>query len=351
MKGYLGPYGAREKKSSACRATAFFRLSLILFLAVFISILPAAAQTIHMPGNVAPGDPFLCWMASDRPVISASAFLKSSDGKNLSSAESFFMPSEGEGYLYGFLLAIPTKAAPGPGSLHVSAVFDGSGAGSDPRDKAEVSADFVIEAKQFMKEDIALDKANTAIRAKPDPAKAAESKVFADIFDTRDPTALFAMDPMVKPLSVAWRETAGFGDERRYIYDGGGGDSTIHGGIDLGAKTGSEVLACAPGRVVFAGLRIVTGNTLVLEHLPGLFSLYMHLSAIEVAEGDMVGGGEPIGRVGSTGLSTGPHLHWEIRVGNVSVNPYYWLSRSLLSRPPLDKDADSSKIKPPAEGR
>ncbi|MFA6366483.1 MAG: hypothetical protein WCX13_04785, partial [Candidatus Hydrogenedentales bacterium] len=245
MKGYLRPYGACEKKTSACRATAFIRPSLILFLAVFISILPAAAQTVLMPGNVAPGDPFLCWMASDRPVISASAFLKSSDGKNLSSAESFFMPSEGEGYLYGFLLAIPTKAAPGPGSLLVSAAFDGSGPGSDPRDKAEVSADFVIEPKKFMKEDIPLDKANTEIRAKPDPAKTAESKVFADIFDARDPTALFAMGPMVKPLSVPWRETAGFGDERRYIYDGGGGDSTIHGGIDLGAKTGSEVLACA----------------------------------------------------------------------------------------------------------
>jgi len=90
---------------------------------------------------------------------------------------------------------------------------------------------------------------------------------------------VFAAGPMGKPLSVAWRETAGFADERRYIYYDGSSDSTLHGGIDLGAKEGSEVVACAGGRVAFAGPRIVTGNTIVLEHLPGLFSLYMHLSA------------------------------------------------------------------------
>jgi murein DD-endopeptidase MepM/ murein hydrolase activator NlpD len=92
------------------------------------------------------------------------------------------------------------------------------------------------------------------------------------------------------------------------------------------------VLACAPGRVVFAGDRIVTGNTIVLEHLPSLFSIYMHLSAISVAEGDLLAAGELLGRVGSTGLSTGPHLHWELRVGPQSVNPEYWLSRPILDK-------------------
>ncbi|HWR10398.1 MAG TPA: M23 family metallopeptidase [Rectinemataceae bacterium] len=335
----------------------------VFILAVFIAKGLAAAQTLVAPDTINPGDPLLCWMTSDRPVLSASALLRNSEGKNLSSAESFFMPSESGEFLYGFLLAAPVKAQPGAASVRVTAIFEASGAmppgaengagtqAPETRDRVELRADIVIGAKRFMKEDIPLDKANTAIRVAPDPAKAAESATFARIFDMRDLTAIFAVGSMTKPLSVGWRETAGFGDERRYLYDGGGGDTTIHGGVDLGAKTGSEVLASAAGRVAFAGPRIVTGNTIVLEHLPGLFSLYMHLSAIDVVEGDTVVAGALIGRVGSTGLSTGPHLHWEIRVGNVSVNPYYWLSRPLLQRPPLDKDAVSGKIGAPAEGR
>lgn len=296
----------------------------------------AGAQEIEAPKSLAPGDPLLCWMRSGRPVAEATAALRDSAGQKLSSAEFFFMPSEGEGYLYGFLLPVPTKTRPGQAFLTVSAlVDDGDGA----RRPIEIRSDFTIEAKKFAGEDIPLDKANTEIRTKPDPAKMAESLSFAEVFASKDLTAVFAIDSMVKPLSVPWRETSGFADERRYLYYNGGSDSTSHGGIDLGALEGSEVLACAPGRVAFAGLRIVTGNTLVLEHLPGLFSIYMHLSSVDVEEGDVVGSGERVGRVGSTGLSTGPHLHWELRIGGVSVNPHYWLSRPLL-----DKAGLSGKI-------
>ena len=193
---------------------------------------------------------------------------------------------------------------------------------------------------------ISLDKANTLLRTAPDSARTAESEVFAKLFDTKDRTALFASGPMVKPLFVAWRETAGFADERRYIYYNGKTDSTVHGGIDLGAKEGSVVSASAAGRVVFAAKRILTGNTIVIEHLPGLFSLYMHLSAIDITEGQVVDSGQRIGLVGSTGFSTGPHLHWELRVGSTSVDPHYWLTRSLL-----DKGSISGKIRTPIEGR
>ena len=315
-----------------------------LFLLIIVAALRSAAgQTIIAPRDISPGDPFLCWLRSERPILSASALLRDSEGKLLASAKPFFMPSGGEEFLYGFLFPIPVKARPGAAELRASVVFEEDGGGES---LAELGSSFTIEAKKFLKEDIPLDKSNSLLRTKPDPAKTAESIAFAKVFATRDLTSLFAAGPMTKPLSVAWRETAGFADERRYLYYDGTNDSTLHGGIDLGAREGSEVLACAGGRVAFAGLRIVTGNTIVLEHLPGLFSLYMHLSAIMVHEGDIVGEGQPIGRVGSTGLSTGPHLHWELRVGEVSVNPYYWLSRPLL-----DKDANSGKIKLPAEGR
>jgi len=92
--------------------------------------------------------------------------------------------------------------------------------------------------------------------------------------------------------------------------------------------------------------RIVTGKTVVVEHVPGLFSLYMHLSSISVAEGQVVERGASLGLSGSTGLSTGPHLHWEVRAAGQAVDPEYW-----LSRPPLDKDRAAAIIASLIEGR
>lgn len=285
-----------------------------------------AAPELVAPTSAAPGDPLLVWMKSDSPAVSASISLQNEAGKQLSAAEAFFVPRKESGYLYGFLLPVPIKTQPGRAFLALSVFFDRA---PETAKKTEARLDLQIETKKFMREDIPLNSSNTAILTAPDPAKTAETKAFAKIFATRDITAFFAEGTMVKPLSASWRETAGFADERRYIYSSGGSDSSFHGGLDLGAKEGSEVLACARGRVVFAKNRIVTGNTVVLEHLPGLFSIYMHLSEIIAAEGDIVDAGEIIGRVGSTGLSTGPHLHWELRIGAVSVNPSYWLSRPL----------------------
>lgn len=308
----------------------------------------ASPRILAMPASAAPGDPFLCWLRSERPVIEATARILGPGGGKLSRAAGFYMPSEGEGFLYGFLLALPVAAPPGKAALAIAATLaPEEGCASD----AEVSASFTIEAKTFIREDIPLDKANTILRTEPDPAKTAESLAFAKIFQARDPTALFALGAMTKPLTVAWRETATFADERRYLYYGGGADSIRHGGIDIGAKEGSPVLACAPGRVVFAGRRIVTGNTIVVEHLPGLFSIYMHMSALAAREGEVIAQGQKIGLVGSTGLSTGPHLHWELRVGETSVNPAYWLGRPLFERPLLDKSGPTGKIEAPAKGR
>ena len=72
--------------------------------------------------------------------------------------------------------------------------------------------------------------------------------------------------------------------------------------------------------------RISTGYSVVIEHLPGLYSLYYHLSELLVKEGDMIKQGELIGKSGATGLATGPHLHWEMRLNGASVRPEFFLS-------------------------
>ena len=72
--------------------------------------------------------------------------------------------------------------------------------------------------------------------------------------------------------------------------------------------------------------RISTGYSIVIEHLPGLYSLYYHLSELKVEEGQMVKQGELIGKSGATGLATGPHLHWEIRLNGSAVVPEFFLN-------------------------
>ena len=95
-----------------------------------------------------------------------------------------------------------------------------------------------------------------------------------------------------------------------------------HGGIDIAAKTGTDVLAANNGRVLFAERIQLTGNTVVIEHGYGLKSFYYHMDSLSVSAGDAVKKGDKIGEVGTTGYSTGPHLHFALAVNNVFVNPW-----------------------------
>jgi murein DD-endopeptidase MepM/ murein hydrolase activator NlpD len=123
------------------------------------------------------------------------------------------------------------------------------------------------------------------------------------------------------PLRGVVRVTSAFGTRRSY---GGGPPTSYHGGMDFGAEAGTPVLAAARGRVALAEELTVRGKVVIIDHGLGVFSGYYHLSEIAVQAGQEVKRGDLIGRVGSSGLSTGPHLHWEIRVGGVFVAPLQW---------------------------
>lgn len=94
-----------------------------------------------------------------------------------------------------------------------------------------------------------------------------------------------------------------------------------HTGTDIGAQSGAPVTAAASGKVSFAGVNGGYGNCIILEHGDGISTLYAHLSSINVSSGESVAQGALIGRVGSTGNSTGPHLHFEIIIDGTPVNP------------------------------
>jgi murein DD-endopeptidase MepM/ murein hydrolase activator NlpD len=125
--------------------------------------------------------------------------------------------------------------------------------------------------------------------------------------------------------------TATFGDRRTY---NDGAYSSFHSGVDFAGGKGLPIYAPADGKVVFTGLLTVRGNATIIDHGWGVFSAYYHQSEIEVKVGDMVTKGQEIGQVGNTGRvndanafeGAGSHLHFEVWVGGIQVNPLEWLN-------------------------
>jgi murein DD-endopeptidase MepM/ murein hydrolase activator NlpD len=122
--------------------------------------------------------------------------------------------------------------------------------------------------------------------------------------------------PQVVPASVE-NITSGFG----YRRDPFNGRGAMHAGIDFKGAMGSPIFAAADGRVTFAGVKSGYGKAIEITHGNGMLTRYAHLSRIDVRVGQPVAAGATIGGLGSTGRSTGPHLHFEVRINDRAVNP------------------------------
>ena len=206
---------------------------------------------------------------------------------------------------YSAVLAVPLSMEKGLYPLELI--------GGEYRTKTELT----VREKKFPKEIITLPKSTSPLWN--ERQKIAEDKVAIRkaLWTTSD--LPFFKETFILPSTGPF--TSPFGEIR--LYDGV--TKGQHHGFDIAVEEGTPVLAANRGKVRLSRACVLEGNCVILDHGQGLSSMYMHLRSRTVKEGDVVEKGSLLGTVGSTGLSTGPHLHWEILLFSVSTNPLRWL--------------------------
>ena len=160
------------------------------------------------------------------------------------------------------------------------------------------------------------------IRRKEEEARKAEEAKKNQSSAGEDSTVKKGNTNFIWPCPASGRISSAFGDRSSPTE----GASTNHKGIDIPAPSGSSIVAAADGKVVISTYSYSAGNYIMIDHGGGLTTVYMHCSQLLVKEGETVKQGQTIAKVGSTGYSTGPHLHFGVRSGGSYVNPSGYVS-------------------------
>ncbi|MCL2276807.1 MAG: M23 family metallopeptidase [Treponema sp.] len=304
---------------------------LVFFLLIgLLSADIASAQIFYalIPESPQPGDPITIGVNT-----SFTEALLFADGTQVARAGSFFVPPEDEqpGF-YAAIIAVPTTVTASNVLIRLN-----------NRGVTIREIPVKLTPKEFRSENLYLTPTMVSIVTDPNPQIQIERDRFWQIIMTTGNQVYHAGEFMIPVDST--RRTSIFGARRVNIYPEGWRSIEIHAGVDFGSPSAErsihqmEVYACGRGLVVLARMRILSGNSVIIEHAPGVYSVYYHLDSISAQEGAIVEMGTVIGRVGSTGYSTGSHLHWELRVGAENTDP-----DAFVSRPILDKELIISKI-------
>ena len=223
---------------------------------------------------------------------------------------------------------VPVPASMEPGILPLSLSYEA-------RSGVSVTRSFPVEVQKS-------DFANQQITLPPDKSALLDQALLQSELNYLSPvwsqtaTAVQWRQPFRLPLSSPAPTTSPYGVQRTY---NGGQFLSFHTGQDFAAPGGSPVVAAADGIVALAEPLDVRGVSVILDHGAGLFTGYWHLREVLVTPGASVQAGEPIGLVGTTGRSTGEHLHWELRIYSVAVDPMPFLTKPLLA-PRLQFDGE-----------
>jgi murein DD-endopeptidase MepM/ murein hydrolase activator NlpD len=179
---------------------------------------------------------------------------------------------------------------------------------------ARASYDLVVRPRTFRTRTLAVDPAFVTPPESERERIARDAKLLDEVWTSPAPERLWS-DPFVRP--VPQPANSAFGT--RSVFNGQ--PRNAHGGADFLSPAGTPILAPNAGRIRVARPLYFSGNTVVIDHGLGMFSMLAHLSAFEVHEGDRVTAGQRIGLVGATGRVTGPHLHWAVRASGARVDP------------------------------
>lgn len=247
--------------------------------------------------------------------------------KKIDSAPFYFFSQKAKKQLSAEMLAsIPVSLWTEPDSTYSLKIIFTAGAAP----AKEIQLPFSVIQRDFDSEVLDLDERNSGIKQNMSAERMAQIEKLHTVLETVMPQDIYSTKPFIRPVKSE-RLTAQFGDRRTYKYTNGKRETSYHYGHDYGVPEKTEVYACADGRVVMAEFRISTGWSVVIEHLPGLYSLYYHLSSLDVQENKMVRQGQIIGLSGATGLATGPHLHWEVRLNAAAVSPDFFMNDFTFS--------------------
>ncbi|HTG29635.1 MAG TPA: M23 family metallopeptidase [Methylomirabilota bacterium] len=215
------------------------------------------------------------------------------------------------------LLGVDLEKAPGEYEFSVSATTENG-------EHAECTATLPVRAGKFATESLTVQKQFVEPNEEQAQRAVAEQEKLRQIFDHTTPEKLWHGSFRL-PLTGGVRGT-NFG-KRRIL---NGQPRSPHTGADFPVPTGTPIHATQSGRVVLAQELYFSGNTVIIDHGLGVYSLYGHLSATDVAVGDAVKAGAVIGKVGATGRVTGPHLHWGVTVNKARVNPIQLVSQTVI---------------------
>ncbi len=202
------------------------------------------------------------------------------------------------------LLPISVKDAPGTFSLLISRNDDG----------APQSLAVVVRKTVFPSQNVKLSPEIESLHSTPE-----EMALLTSFRDAISETRSWE-DPLQPPVSGCM--TSPFGVKRLH---NGKPTGEYHGGVDQRTPEGEAIRAVAAGTITFAKQFNVLGNAVGIDHGQGLESMYLHMSRLVVAPGVAVQRGDILGYAGSTGRSTGPHLHWVLYVNGVNANPAQWV--------------------------
>lgn len=211
---------------------------------------------------------------------------------------------EKEGKLRGLM---PVKVLEAPGAYPIE-ILSADG-------EVVHTSDVIVTDAGYAIQDIRATKRMKSLTASPQ-----EREAIAAFRNTVSPRR-FWREPFLKPTPHC--QNSPFGVQRHH---NGQPSGNFHSGIDLRSPMGTPVKAAADGVVKISKMFRLHGGTIGIDHGQGIGTLYIHLSALQVPQGRRVRRGEVVGLVGSTGFSTGPHLHWAVYVHGLPVNPAQWLA-------------------------